>query len=312
MHPKMNTDHTIKDSVQGGWVEAMPARTRPFLRLSRYDRPIGFWLLGLPGWIGLAFATINYGLAWSDLKYAILIAIGAIAMRGAGCTYNDIVDRDLDAKVERTALRPLPAGTVSLKAAWVWLVVQCLIGLIVLAFFPRLAQITALGAIPLVALYPFMKRITFWPQAWLGLTFNWAVLVAYAAKTDNLSMGVNVLQLGLIFWTIGYDTIYACQDVEDDALIGVKSTARLFGKHVRLWVTVFYGLTIMCLMTAIYIEAEPIYILAIFPFAAHLLWQVRRFDPKNAENCLETFKSNQKTALLLVFTLLVVTLTKVL
>lgn len=228
----MNTDQTIKDSVQGGWVERMPEPMRPYLRLSRYDRPIGFWLLALPGWIGLCFAALSVGFSWADVKWAVLIAIGAVAMRGAGCTYNDIVDRDLDAKVERTALRPLPAGSVTVKQAWFWLVMQCLVGLAVLAFFPRLAQIIALSSVVLVAAYPFMKRITYWPQAWLGLTFNWAVLVAYAAKTGMVNLPLFLLYAGLVFWTIGYDTIYACQDVEDDALIGVKSTARLFGDKV--------------------------------------------------------------------------------
>ncbi len=169
----------------------------------------------------------------TDYKWALLLFIGAIAMRGAGCTYNDIVDQDLDRQVTRTALRPLAAGTISTKQAWIWLFAQCFIGLMVLLALPRLAQIIALCSIPLVAAYPFMKRITWWPQLWLGLTFNWAVLVAYAAKTGHLSISIFILYAGLIFWTVGYDTIYACQDIEDDALIGVKSTARRFGAYVK-------------------------------------------------------------------------------
>jgi len=179
--------NTIKDSETGHWVNRTPLSVRPYLQLSRLDRPVGYWLLALPGWISLAFATLGYGFALSDLKWAILIFIGAIAMRGAGCTYNDIVDQNLDAQVERTALRPLPAGTVTTKQAWVWVFLQCSIGLAVLLCLPRLAQIISLCSIPLVAAYPFMKRITWWPQIWLGLTFNWAVLVAFAAKTGEVN-----------------------------------------------------------------------------------------------------------------------------
>ena len=231
---------TIQDAEKNHWVYRMPPAWRPYLQLSRLDRPIGYWLLAIPGWIGLAFASLSHGLAWTDLKWAALIFIGAIAMRGAGCTYNDIVDRDLDAQVERTALRPIPADTVSVKQAWIWLLAQCLVGLVVLLFLPRLAQIISLCSIPLVAAYPFMKRITWWPQVWLGMTFNWAALVAYAIKTNTLNLGIALLYLSFVFWTIGYDTIYACQDKEDDALIGVKSTARRFGKHVKLGLSLIH------------------------------------------------------------------------
>ena len=273
----MTTDQTIKDSVAGGWVEHMPARMRPYLRLSRYDRPIGFWLLALPGWIGLAFAVLTiYELYpggrmfegmnsqywngyWHEAKFAILIAIGAIAMRGAGCTYNDIVDQDLDAQVDRTALRPLPAGTVTTKQAWVWLAIQCIIGLLVLSFFPRLSQITALSSLVFVAAYPFMKRITFWPQAWLGFTFNWAILVAFTASIPIISAPLILFYLGLVFWTIGYDTIYACQDVEDDAMIGVKSTARLFGRRIKLGVGLCYTAAILLVEYALFIMSHRIY-----------------------------------------------------
>lgn len=278
---KTNQDKTIKDSIQGGWVERMPTAMRPYLRLSRYDRPIGFWLLALPGWIGLAFAvltiyeiypgggmfndlaSLGYEYStngyWHEAKFAFLIAIGAIAMRGAGCTYNDIVDQDLDAQVDRTALRPLPAGTVSTKQAWVWLAIQCLIGLIVLSFFPRLSQITALGSLVLVAAYPFMKRITFWPQAWLGFTFNWAILVAFTASIPMISAPLVLFYLGLVFWTIGYDTIYACQDVEDDAMIGVKSTARLFGSRTKLGIGICYTAAIVLIGHALFYMSHRIY-----------------------------------------------------
>ena len=298
----MNTDHTIKDSVSDGWVEHMPAPFRPYLRLSRYDRPIGFWLLGLPGWVGLAFACLTHGFMWSDVKYAILIMAGAVAMRGAGCTYNDIIDRDLDKRVERTALRPLAAGTISLKSAWVWLALQCLVGLAVLAFFPRLAQIIAVSSLTLVAGYPFMKRITYWPQAWLGFTFNWAVLVAYTAKTGEVTWSLLLLYGGLILWTIGYDTIYACQDVEDDAIIGVKSTARLFAHNTKIWVGIIYALCFA--LIAIAAPYTPIALLCILPFGLHLLWQALTLDYLNAVHCLQVFKSNRTAALLLISGLL--------
>lgn len=246
----------VKDSAKTHWVNRAPLTVRPYLQLSRLDRPVGYWLLALPGWIGLAFAGLSVGYVRQDLIWALLILIGAIAMRGAGCTYNDIVDQDLDAQVERTALRPLPAGSVSTKQAWIWLLAQCAIGLIVLLCLPRLAQIIALCSIPLVAAYPYMKRITWWPQLWLGLTFNWAVLVAYAAKTGTLSPAVLILYAGLIFWTVGYDTIYACQDIEDDAMIGVKSTARRFGKRVKHYVWLLYLISVILIGVSILNEGS--------------------------------------------------------
>jgi len=312
----------IADSAKTHWVNRAPLAIRPYLQLSRLDRPVGYWLLTLPGWIGLSFATLSHGLAWSDFKWAALILIGAIAMRGAGCTYNDIVDQDLDAKVERTALRPLPAGTLTTKQAWIWVFVQCFIGLLVLLCLPRLAQILALCSIPLVAAYPFMKRITWWPQVWLGLTFNWAVWVAYAAKTGEVSWPLLILYVGLIFWTIGYDTIYACQDIEDDAMIGVKSTARRFGDRVSLGVGISYCFMIAFIGFAIKKSGvfpvdlenfgEPLFplgidfsgiILILLPIAGHLAWQLLRLNPNEGRNCLFLFKSNIFAASLLIFTL---------
>jgi len=308
----------VKDSSRSHWVNRSPLALRPYLQLSRLDRPVGYWLLALPGWIGLAFATLSHGFATSDLKWAALILIGAIAMRGAGCTYNDIVDQDLDAKVERTALRPLPAGTVTTRQAWIWLFAQCGVGLLVLLCLPRLAQIIALCSIPLVAAYPFMKRITWWPQVWLGLTFNWAVLVAYAAKTGTVSLPVLILYAGLIFWTVGYDTIYACQDIEDDALIGVKSTARRFGTNVRKGVAICYlfsftfvllakGLTPIMTIAGgqsyyeVFFLGIPIITLLLFvTFGLHLALQVKRFRVINTSFLpLTIFKSNTFAGLLL-------------
>lgn len=314
----------IKDSNKGHWVNRSPANIRPYLQLSRLDRPIGYWLLALPGWIGLAFATLSHGFAATDFKWAALILIGAIAMRGTGCTYNDIVDQDLDAKVERTALRPLPAGTISNKQAWIWLMAQCGIGLIVLLMLPRLAQYIALGSIPLVAAYPFMKRITWWPQVWLGFTFNWAVLVAYAAKTGEMTLPVFILYAGLIFWTIGYDTIYACQDIEDDAIIGVKSTARRFGSRVKLGIGVCYLMCVSLVMLALLtvylpqflpksvssfislsrLSTKLILMALALPFAMHLAWQVISLKLTEPSNALKKFKSNFWAAILLIVPLI--------
>ncbi len=316
----------IKDSDKGHWVNRSPLSVRPYLQLSRLDRPVGYWLLTLPGWIGLAFATLSHGFTTSDLKWAAFILIGAIAMRGAGCTYNDIVDQDLDAQVERTALRPLPAGTVTTKQAWIWLFAQCGVGLIVLLCLPRLAQIISLCSIPLVAAYPFMKRVTWWPQVWLGMTFNWAVLVAYAAKTETVSLPLFILYTGLIFWTVGYDTIYACQDIEDDMKIGVKSTARRFGKRVKLGVGVCYSVSIFLLFLAVLetyrLQGQEInesvsysidiplivlylaYFAPVSLFAAHLIWQVKTLKVDSSQNSLKKFKSNFWAGLLLIFPIL--------
>lgn len=316
---------TLKDAEKNHWVYRMPKGWIPYLQLSRLDRPIGYWLLTLPGWIALSFAGLSQGLSWTDLKWAGLILIGAIAMRGAGCTYNDIVDRDLDAQVDRTALRPIPAGTASVKQAWTWLLAQCLVGLGVLLCLPRLAQIIALCSIPLVAAYPFMKRITWWPQVWLGLTFNWAALVAYAAKTGELSPAAVMLYVGLIFWTIGYDTIYACQDIEDDAFVGIKSTARRFGKRVKMGVGISY--LICTILMAFAIASEGLYaefrcgsfvydpwewgmppqftgfvasIYSVPLFFMHLLLQFLRIDSSNPQISLKLFKTNLWAGFLLI------------
>ena len=314
------TDAPIKDASAAHWVYRLPQPARAFAQLSRLDRPVGYWLLALPGWIGLAFASLSHGFAVGDLKWAALILIGAIAMRGAGCTYNDIVDQDLDARVERTALRPLPAGTVTTKQAWIWLLAQCAVGLIVLFCLPRLAQIVSLASIPLVAAYPFMKRITWWPQVWLGLTFNWAVLVAYAAKTGAVSPALFVYA-GLIFWTVGYDTIYACQDIEDDAIIGVKSTARRFGGKIKPIVAACYMIFTACIYIAFFFEPfanvsvveflfmeqenlRLLYPLSIFliilPAVISIISIVLKFDPSDTELCLKLFKNNFWVAILII------------
>lgn len=305
----LNFDRRVADSIPQTWVDRAPTALRPFLRLARYDRPIGFWLLALPCWMGLLLARAETGLGWVDLYYAILFAVGAIAMRGAGCTYNDIIDRDLDAQVARTADRPLAAGTVSHKQAWAFLGAQCLVGLIVLVQLPLIAILTGLGSLLLVAAYPFMKRITWWPQAWLGLTFNWGVPVAYVAASGQFDLAVLALYASCVFWTLGYDTIYAHQDSEDDALVGVRSTARLFGRHSPIWVGGFYALTTLLVGVALYlVNAAPLAAIAFAVYAAHLFNQIRLMDTDDGAGCLKVFKSNRETGLLLCVTLALVTI----
>lgn len=303
---QLNFDRRVADSLPQSWVDRAPAAMRPYLRLARYDRPVGFWLLGLPCWMGLVLARTGSGLGWVDLYYAILFAIGAIAMRGAGCTYNDIVDRDLDAQVGRTADRPLPAGSVSLKQAWIFLLAQCGVGLVVLVQLPLLAIGVGLGSLILVAAYPFMKRITWWPQAWLGLTFNWGIPVAYTAAAGTFDLAALALYAGAVFWTLGYDTIYAHQDAEDDALVGVKSTARLFGENSQYWVAGFYGVNAILVALAIWFsQATPFVVIPFTLYTAHLFNQVRKLDITDGAQCLALFKSNRTSGLLLVLTFIV-------
>ncbi|WP_430432251.1 4-hydroxybenzoate octaprenyltransferase [Oceanicaulis sp.] len=294
-------DRRVADSVPASWVDRAPSALRPYLRLARYDRPVGFWLLAIPCWQGLALASVQAGLDWMDLYWAILFGVGAIAMRGAGCTYNDIIDRDIDAQVARTADRPLAAGTVSLKQAWAFLIAQCGVGLLVLIQLPLSAILTGLGALALVAGYPFMKRITWWPQAWLGLTFNWGVLVAGAAALGTpFAPEILLLYAANLFWTLGYDTIYACQDMEDDAMVGVKSSARALGGQISLGVLVFYLMAAaLAALAGLVAGAGLMFAPAFAVFAAHLLLQTRKLDPTDGRECLRRFKANQITGLLL-------------
>lgn len=284
------------DALAQHWTDALPRACKPFAQLSRWDRPIGWQLLLLPCWMGIAVSRTGYGFFWSDLVLALAFLAGAIAMRGAGCTYNDILDRDIDAKVERTRLRPLPSGAVSVKAAWAWLLAQCLVGLAVLAALPRLAQIVALIAIPLVALYPLMKRITWWPQAWLGIVFSWGALVGGGAVAvrDGVPMEAIALYGGCICWTIGYDTIYALQDREDDALVGVRSTARLFAERWRTWTSVFYVAAVALWTAAAAIAGSGIVVAAALSMlGAAMIWpMLQSVDEKRPETALAAFKRN--------------------
>src|SRR3954470_8042606 len=285
----------------GNWVDTRaPLWLRPYLRLSRLDRPIGSWLLLMPCWWSAALAA---GVA-RDLhglsSTVVLFFIGAFVMRGAGCTWNDITDRDLDAKVERTRSRPIPAGQVSVSQALVFLALQALIGLAVLLQFNRFAIMTGIASLVIVAVYPFMKRITWWPQVVLGLAFSWGALMGFAVTLGRIDLTALALYAGSIAWVIGYDTIYAHQDTEDDALIGIKSTARLFGVRTHQALVAFYGLAVVLIGFALLLAGArwPAWV-GLAAFAAHLVWQIRRLDISDGALCLRIFKSNRDAGLLL-------------
>ena len=287
--PAEPIDRATPDAVKRSWVEWLPAAWRPYARLARFDRPIGTWLLFWPCAWGVALAG---GLP-RDLYLLLLFGLGSLAMRGAGCVYNDIVDRDLDAQVARTRDRPLASGRVSRRAAWNWLFALCLVGLVVLIQLRPMAQGIALASLALVAGYPYMKRITWWPQAWLGLTFNWGALVAWAAVTGELAAPALWLYAAGLFWTLGYDTIYALQDIEDDALAGIRSSARRLGPGVGRGVAAFYGLAVVCLGVALVAGAAGAWTwLALAAAAAHLGWQVATLRPDDPARALRLFRSN--------------------
>jgi 4-hydroxybenzoate polyprenyltransferase len=280
------------DTALPGWLESLPAGWRPYAMLARLDRPVGIWLLFLPCVIGLAFQRLSGGLFLADLAWAVLFLIGAAAMRGAGCTWNDITDRDFDARVARTALRPIPSGAVTLKQAYTFLLVQLGIGFGVWLLLPGDAKITALLALPLVAVYPFAKRVTWWPQAWLGLTFNWGVLVG-AATASVITGPVYILYFGLVLWTVAYDTIYALQDREDDALIGVRSTARLFGKRAVLISFCFHvGAAALIALAAMINDAGRIGAFTALVFLVHGLGQTVTLKTQGEKAALQVFRSN--------------------
>jgi 4-hydroxybenzoate polyprenyltransferase len=293
---------TPADAVPRTWVDAAPFAVQPYLRLMRLDRPIGTWLLFWPGVFGLALGAAHRGFlsTANDWKLLAIFAIGSIVMRGAGCTYNDIVDRDIDAKVERTRGRPIPSCAVSTKAAAAFLAVQCLIGAVILLSLNRFAIALGAASLILIAIYPFMKRVTWWPQAWLGLTFNWGALLGYAAQAHHLAPADYVLYAGCFFWTLGYDTIYAHQDKEDDALIGVKSTALLFGDMSGIWIAGFYVLTFFFLSVAIAAATHNWFCaLLMLPAGAHLFWQVAKLQIHDPALCLRLFRANRDSGLLI-------------
>ncbi|QNQ10238.1 4-hydroxybenzoate octaprenyltransferase [Sphingomonas alpina] len=292
----MSPAEITPDTEHRGLVGALPAVLRPFALLARFDRPIGWWLLFWPG----AWAVALSGGAIERWDLIAWLLLGAIAMRGAGCVYNDIVDRDLDKQVARTRSRPLASGAVSLKAAWAWLVLLCLIGLGVLVQLRPYAAVVALLSLAPVAAYPFMKRITWWPQAWLGIVFSWAALVGWSQIAGTLTVAGLLLYAGSIAWVIGYDTIYALQDREDDALIGVRSSALRMGTKVRPGVAGFYAAALALWGGAIWlIRPDPIALAALLPVALHFIWQITTLDPADGAGALHRFRSNRFAGLLM-------------
>jgi len=313
------------------WVDRhAPEGLKPWLKLGRFDRPIGIWLLLLPGWQGIALALAQYRRT-PDLYDAWLVlafALGACLMRAAGCAFNDIVDRDIDAKVARTAMRPIPSGRISVKQAWAFVVGCSLLSLLVLLTLNVIAISLGVVSLLLVAAYPFMKRITWWPQAWLGLTFNWGALMGFAAAAASWRVLIEtggsgfhvasafgapsgwaesalLLYLALVFWTLGYDTIYALQDIEDDAMVGVKSSARRLGANVQRGVGVFYGLTVVLTVAAgLTAGLGPLFYIALLPWAAHLFRQARDVRPDDPALALRLFRSNRDAGFILLFAII--------
>ena len=290
----------LPDARPDNWVDRYaPPPARPWLKLARFDRPIGTWLLMLPGWQAVAMAGAERGKG-PDLRLLVLIAIGALVMRGAGCAYNDIVDRDYDAKVARTAMRPIPAGQISVKGAWAYVVALSLVGLLILLSLKPLAIALGVGSLLLVAAYPFMKRITWWPQAWLGLTFNWGAPLGYAAATGHFGWQAVLLYASGFFWTLGYDTIYALQDMEDDALVGVKSSARRLGDKAPRGVAVFYALCVVLAGAAAAVAGlGPFFWPLLTIYALHFIWQARALRVEDGSLALKLFKSNRDAGLIL-------------
>ncbi|MCG6902191.1 MAG: 4-hydroxybenzoate octaprenyltransferase [Rhodobacter sp.] len=300
----------VSDAVTGNWVDRhAPAWSRPYLRLSRADRPIGTWLLLLPCWWGLLLAAASTGrFGVREIWIMAGCGLGAWLMRGAGCTWNDITDRDIDAAVARTASRPIPAGQVTVRGAAIWMAMQALVALAILLTFHRTAILLGVGSLALVAVYPFAKRFTWWPQVFLGLAFNWGALLAWAAQTGRLDWPPVMLYLAGIAWTLFYDTIYAHQDKEDDALIGVKSTARLFAADTPRFLLIFMVLAVLLLTGAIIAALAPAanmlaLVIALggpWAFGWHLTWQMRQLDIDDPAICLRLFRANRDAGLIIV------------
>ena len=303
----MTATDLVPDSERVGLIGALPRGLRPYASLMRLDRPIGTWLLYWPCAWSVALAGVHG--KWPLFLWFLL---GAFAMRSAGCVYNDIVDKDLDARVERTRLRPLASGRATVKSAWALLFALSLVGLVVSLQLPLVAQVAALLSLAPVAVYPFMKRITWWPQAWLGLVFSWGALVGWPAVSGVFGLPALILWIGSIFWVVGYDTLYAIQDIEDDELVGVKSSARALGNNAKLGVGICYGLALVGWAVAIWcVRPDGIALLALLPAAIHLALQVVRADPRDGAGALALFRSNRFTGLLLLAGFLVVGLSSV-
>jgi 4-hydroxybenzoate polyprenyltransferase len=290
----------VADST-GNWVDrSAPQWARPYLRLARMDRPIGSWLLLLPCWWSTALAAIASNAPWPDPRLLALFGVGAVVMRGAGCAWNDIIDRDVDARVARTRSRPIPSGQITVAQALVFAVALSLIGFAILVQFNPFAIATGVASLAIVALYPFAKRVTFWPQFVLGLAFSWGALMGWAAVFGRLDLPALVLYAGSIAWVIGYDTIYAHQDREDDAVIGVRSTARLFGLETKTALAIFYTGAVALVTIGILLCGGGVVAYAgVLAFAGHLAWQIRKIDVNDPELCLRLFRSNRDAGLLL-------------
>ena len=285
----------VPDSQHAGLVSALPTQLRNYAQLARFDRPIGWWLLFWPCVWGVLLAG-GAG-EWALLGWLLL---GAIAMRGAGCVYNDVVDADLDRQVARTAARPVASGAVSKRAAWVWLLALCLIGFIVLLQLRWQAQLVACASVLPVAAYPFMKRITWWPQVWLGLVFSWGALVGWVELRGDQLEVLAALYAGAICWVVGYDTIYACQDREDDALVGIRSSALRLGARVRGGVALFYAAALALWALAFWmLRSDWLALIALLPLACHMAWQVLTLDPDEEGNALARFRANRSAGLLM-------------
>ncbi len=296
-------DDIVPDSERSGLIGALPQALRPYASLMRLDRPIGAWLLFWP----CAWSVALAGMGPEGAVLILWLALGAWAMRSAGCVWNDIVDRDLDARVERTRLRPLASKRATLAGALALLLCLCAIGLIVLLQLGRTAQIVALASLAPVAAYPFMKRITWWPQAWLGLVFSWGALVGWPAVLGGLDLIPFILWAGSVFWVIGYDTIYALQDREDDALVGVKSSALALGAHARTGVAVCYAIALTLWAAALWrVRPDGLALVALLPTAGHLGWQVLRLDPGDGGDALAKFRSNRMAGFIFFLACLVV------
>ncbi len=295
MSPLQNTPVLIADAPRDNWVDRYaPAAIHPYLKLARFDRPIGAWLLLFPCWWSLALAELARGRAYPDLWYLLLFAIGAFVMRGAGCTYNDIVDRDYDGRVQRTASRPIPSGQVIVRQALAFAVALSLIGFAVLLQFNTFTIWLGIASLVPIAIYPFMKRITSWPQIVLGLTFKWGALVGWAAIYGELTLAPIALYAGSVLWTIGYDTIYAHQDKDDDAILGLRSTALLFKDKTRDWVGGFYtGAMVLWMIAGMLAGAHLIFFTALALVGIQLAWQVSTLDTDDPQNCLRRFRSNR-------------------
>ncbi len=290
----------IADAPRGNWVEryCRPALL-PYAQLIRLDRPIGWWLLLLPCWWGLALGQIAAGGGMPNFWHAALFLAGAIIMRGAGCVLNDMADKDFDAAVERTRARPIASGRVSRQQAFVFMALLSLVGLVILLQFNWYSVVLGAASLIIVAVYPFMKRFTHWPQFVLGLAFNWGALLGWSATHGSLSAAPIALYVGGIFWTLAYDTIYAHQDKEDDILIGIKSTALLFGENTRPWLAAFFALAMICLgLALLFVNAGILAWAGLAGAAIHALWQLRNFDHADGNRCLKLFKSNRMLGLI--------------